>query len=131
MLPRFTPMPLARLAVPFDHPDWIFEVKYDGFRALAYIDGGRCELVSRNGNAYKSFGALCTEIAAAIPRRAVLDGEIVHLDAAGRPEFYALLRRRALVRSSCSTGPDSGRRIYRSPPGGSSPIRCRSLTAFR
>ena len=41
-------MPLASLYGPFDHPDWIFELKYDGFRALAYIDSGQCRL-SRDG----------------------------------------------------------------------------------
>jgi ATP-dependent DNA ligase len=33
-------MPLARLPESFDHPDWIFEMKYDGFRALAYVEHG-------------------------------------------------------------------------------------------
>src|SRR5687767_8057907 len=56
-------MPLARLHAPFDHPDWLYELKYDGFRALA------CE--------------------------AILDGEIAHLDAEGRRQFYNLLRRRS------------------------------------
>ena len=98
-------MPLARLAVPF-HPT--------GFSK--YIHGGRCDFVSRNGNAYKSFGALCDEIAAAIPRRAVLDGEIVHLDAAGRPQFYSLLRRRgpqrfiALICSGWTAGTSAASR---------------------
>jgi hypothetical protein len=41
-------MPLARLAEPFDHPDFIFEPKLDGFRALAYLEEGVCRLVSRN-----------------------------------------------------------------------------------
>jgi ATP-dependent DNA ligase len=43
---------------PFDHPDSLFELKYDGFRAMAYIQGGKVELVSRKGNAYESFEAL-------------------------------------------------------------------------
>src|ERR1022692_160613 len=34
-------MPLTTLAVPCDHPDWLFEVKYDGFRALAYLEDAR------------------------------------------------------------------------------------------
>jgi ATP-dependent DNA ligase len=41
-------MPLVRLPEPFDHPDWLFEIKYDGFRALAHITGHQCELRSRN-----------------------------------------------------------------------------------
>ena len=37
-------MPLGQGPEPFDHPDWFFELKYDGFRALAYVDSGgaRC-----------------------------------------------------------------------------------------
>jgi ATP-dependent DNA ligase len=41
-------MPLARFDSPFEHPDWIFEPKLDGFRAVAYVEGGICRLVSRN-----------------------------------------------------------------------------------
>jgi ATP-dependent DNA ligase len=48
-------MPLASLHAPFDHPDWIFELKYDGCRALAYVDSGECRLVSRRAIVYKSF----------------------------------------------------------------------------
>ncbi len=46
-LPNVTPMELVRQKTPFDHPDWLFEIKYDGFRSLAYVDDG-CKLVSRN-----------------------------------------------------------------------------------
>jgi bifunctional non-homologous end joining protein LigD len=42
----FQPMPLSRRPEPFDHPEWIFELKYDGFRSLAVIHGGRTELIS-------------------------------------------------------------------------------------
>jgi bifunctional non-homologous end joining protein LigD len=45
-------MPLGRRREPFDHPEWFFEVKWDGFRALAYITGGgAATLVSCNGDA--------------------------------------------------------------------------------
>jgi ATP-dependent DNA ligase len=109
-LPRFDTMPLAVLAEPFDHPDWLFEVKYDGFRALAYIELGRTRLVSRKGNAYKSFNILCGAIGETLRvRNAILDGEIVHLEAAGKPQFYSLLHRRSPqqlvpLTSSGSTG---------------------------
>jgi bifunctional non-homologous end joining protein LigD len=89
-------MPLARLHQPFDHPDWLFELKYDGFRALAHLDGGTVRLVSRNRNAFKSFQDLCAAMAACIEgASAVLDGEIVFLGSDGRPEFYNLMRRRS------------------------------------
>ena len=48
----------------------------------------------RRGTVHKSFPQLCAAIGAAIPGQAVLDGEIVHLDAQGKPRFYDLMRRR-------------------------------------
>jgi hypothetical protein len=45
--PALRPMPLLRLPEPFDHPDWLFEVKHDGFRALAHIDGHHCSRVAQ------------------------------------------------------------------------------------
>jgi bifunctional non-homologous end joining protein LigD len=88
-------MPLERRREPFDHPEWIFELKYDGFRALAYVDGGGAKLVSRNGSAFRSFPDLAAELALEVNADdAILDGEIVKLDADGRPQFYHLMRRR-------------------------------------
>jgi bifunctional non-homologous end joining protein LigD len=93
MLP-FAPMPLGKRVSAFDDPDWLFELKYDGFRALACLDAGRCTLVSRNGNAFKSFPDLCDDMSRLTVRDAVLDGEIVCLDRRGRPQFYDLLYRK-------------------------------------
>jgi bifunctional non-homologous end joining protein LigD len=87
-------MRLASLREPFDHPDWIFELKYDGFRALAEVRSGECRLISRNQKTYKSFGQLCAELAR-ISRDCTLDGEIVCVDSDGRPQFYDLLRHRS------------------------------------
>ncbi len=44
---------------PFDDPDFLFEVKFDGFRALAYVEDGHCELVSRKGHVYRRFADVC------------------------------------------------------------------------
>jgi bifunctional non-homologous end joining protein LigD len=89
-------MPLAVLAEPFEHPGWIFENKYDGFRALAYIEDRHVRLVSRKGNVYKSFPDLLNTLAACLHvSDAIIDGEIVYLDASGKPQFYSLLRRRS------------------------------------
>src|SRR5262249_26376532 len=46
------PMRLASRREPFDDPDWLYEIKYDGFRALAQIESGACQLVSRKGHIY-------------------------------------------------------------------------------
>jgi bifunctional non-homologous end joining protein LigD len=65
-------------------PDWLFEVKWDGFRALLYSDNYGVRLVSRNGNTFKSFPRLCEGLARDLKgRRCVLDGEIVCLDPSG------------------------------------------------
>jgi len=58
VLPRTHPLRLRLIAKPFDDPDYIFELKHDGFRALAYIDAGECKLISRNLNRFKSFEPL-------------------------------------------------------------------------
>lgn len=90
-------MPLVRINEPWDDPDWIFELKYDGFRSLAYVNCERTRLVSRKNAEYKRYGELAREITAALtPHEAVLDGEIVCLDANGTPQFYDLLYSRAV-----------------------------------
>jgi bifunctional non-homologous end joining protein LigD len=84
VLPLLQPMPLASVREPFDDRDWIFEPKWDGFRALAYIDGHRCRLRSRKGHVYKSWSLLAEELAHVVQcRSAVLDGEIVCLEPDG------------------------------------------------
>jgi bifunctional non-homologous end joining protein LigD len=87
----FQPMPLSRKPAPFDHPEWIFELKYDGFRSLAVIQDGRAELISRNGNSFKSFEPLRKELKLPYQGKTVLDGEIVCLDRRGKPQFRDLL----------------------------------------
>jgi bifunctional non-homologous end joining protein LigD len=72
--------------------DWLFEVKWDGYRALGYVHGGEARLVSRNGNDLtERFAA----VAGALERAArspecVVDGEVCALDESGRPSFSAM-----------------------------------------
>jgi ATP-dependent DNA ligase len=88
-------MPLVRIPAAFHHPDWLFEVKYDGFRALAYVEGHLCRLVSRRGHEFTKFTLLAEEIAHTVRLKcAVLDGEIACLTPDGRSQFYSLLFRR-------------------------------------
>src|SRR5262245_53214128 len=94
MLLHMNPMRLARRPEPFDHPDWIYEIKFDGFRALAYVDDGKCRLVSRRRHEYSSFRALQAAIAQLRVQNAVIDGELVCLDPLGRSQFYDLMFRR-------------------------------------
>jgi bifunctional non-homologous end joining protein LigD len=89
---QFQPMQLLKRPLPFDDDDWIFELKYDGFRALAVIEHGRAQLLSRNGHPFASFAELGKQIAAALPNsKAVIDGEICSLDRRGRPQFKNLM----------------------------------------
>jgi bifunctional non-homologous end joining protein LigD len=88
-------MRLLRIPEAFDDRDWIWEPKFDGFRALAVVEGHRCTLVSRNGHTFKSWPQLAEEIVHSIRAvRAVLDGEICCLDPDGRSNFRNLLFRR-------------------------------------
>jgi bifunctional non-homologous end joining protein LigD len=96
-----TALLLSRVADPFDHPAWVFRLKHDGFRALAFVECDAARLVSRNGHLLW-FPALCAELPKAVrATRAVLDGELVCLDGNGRPQFYDLLCRRASSPSTC------------------------------
>jgi bifunctional non-homologous end joining protein LigD len=88
-------MPLGRARDPFSHSEWLYEIKWDGFRSLAYVDRGVCRLISRNGNEFKSFPALNANLPVKLcARSAVLDGEIVCLDKEGKTQFKDLLFRR-------------------------------------
>jgi bifunctional non-homologous end joining protein LigD len=92
---KFSPIIPVRRPDIFDSSDWVYEIKYDGFRALAYLDEGCCRFVSRKGNEMKRFADLCSAIGKALKvKSAVLDGEIVALDESGMPAFYHLMRRK-------------------------------------
>ena len=85
---------------PFTRPGWVFEPKLDGYRALATHDGGGATLKSRNGNDLTaSFPDVARAVRALPVPRAVIDGELVILDAEGRPSFQALQKRGRLSRA--------------------------------
>ena len=100
MLPKMTHMRLDQQAKPFDHPEWLFEVKFDGFRALAYMDG-QCELVSRKGITYKRFQNLRDQMK--LEHSAILDGEIVCLDGQADPRYIVRIDWLRLT-GMCTTG---------------------------
>jgi bifunctional non-homologous end joining protein LigD len=116
--PGREPMPehvvpmFARLGkLPKPESDWSFEVKWDGVRAVAYVQPGRLRLESRNLNditdGYPEVRGLLGQLGM---RDAVLDGEIVAFDEAGRPSFERLQRRMHV------TAPSSVRRLAASMP---------------
>src|SRR5262244_3585925 len=88
-------MRLSRRSEPFDSDEFIYELKIDGFRALAYIENGQCDLVSRNGHTFRSFKDLAQWIGDNLRvESAELDGEIACVDDSGRSVFNDLLFRR-------------------------------------
>jgi bifunctional non-homologous end joining protein LigD len=91
---------------PFDNDDWLYEVKWDGYRAIAFLDGKSVRLVSRNQNdltaAYPELHDIPKSLKAST---AILDGEIVALDEEGRSSF-------GLMQQRTGVG-EGGRRIRR------------------
>jgi bifunctional non-homologous end joining protein LigD len=118
--PRFVEPMLATLSDrPFDDDDWLFEVKWDGYRVQAVIAEGTVRLYTRNGHdAATYFPDLLPA-----PRTwltaddAILDGEVVALDADGRPDF-SLLQARISQATGGRVPGQWGRGGGRSPEGG-------------
>jgi len=71
-------------------PDWMYELKLDGYRALAMKSGGKVSLRSRNDNDFGTRFAGLARALAKLPEDTVIDGEVVALDAEGRPAFNLL-----------------------------------------
>ena len=82
-IPR--PAELRRQAIPFDDPDWVFELKHDGFRAFAVLENGKVRFVSRAGGRLNGFGQLAEEMASVLKiDTAMVDGEIAVPHKTGR-----------------------------------------------
>jgi bifunctional non-homologous end joining protein LigD len=94
---------------PFDDPNWLFEIKWDGYRVISFIEGGKVKMISRNQN---DLGPRYPELSA-LPKlvnanTAILDGEVVVLDEQGRPSF-SLMQQRTGIRAhgrQAATRPD-------------------------
>jgi bifunctional non-homologous end joining protein LigD len=82
---------------PFDDPNWLFEIKWDGYRAVAFVENGGVRLVSRNHNdltpRYPELRDLPKSVKA---KTAILDGEVVVLDHQGRSSFSLMQQRTGL-----------------------------------
>jgi bifunctional non-homologous end joining protein LigD len=75
---------------PFDNPDWVFESKWDGFRMVASIGRGKVILYSRNGENVSDRYLPVAKALEAVDHDAVIDGELVAIDAQGRSRFQLL-----------------------------------------
>ncbi|MCX2483297.1 DNA ligase D [Pedobacter sp. MR2016-24] len=82
-------MKATQVDKPFHDPAWLYEIKWDGYRSLAFVEDGVAELVSRNNIVYEHFSPI-NELMATWDLDVVLDGEIVVLNEIGVPEFGAL-----------------------------------------
>ncbi|MBE3046892.1 non-homologous end-joining DNA ligase [Candidatus Bathyarchaeota archaeon] len=90
-MPRgIKPMLATLIKEPFDHPDWMFEVKWDGYRAVAEIRDGDVSLYSRNRiSLHQKFSPIMDSLRK-FRFEAILDGEIVVVDDQGHPDFQML-----------------------------------------
>lgn len=85
------PMLATEVSKPFDSADHLFELKFDGMRAIAYL-GRETVLKNRRGQTVTARFPELADLCRCVKERAILDGEIVSLTA-GRPDFFALQRR--------------------------------------
>ena len=83
-----------------DTGQWAFEMKWDGIRALARIDDGQVQVISRNGIDVSATYPELAELAEIVSGDALIDGEIVALNKAGRPDFALLQKRMNLNKKS-------------------------------
>jgi len=92
VMPSVVEPMLATLAKePFSHPDWMFEPKWDGYRAICFLRAGEVRFISRRRNDLaKKFPALQSVPGSIKAEAANLDGEIVALDKKGVPRFEGL-----------------------------------------
>jgi bifunctional non-homologous end joining protein LigD len=110
--PHFIPPMLATLVGgPFDNPDWLFEVKWDGFRVEAVVDDGGVRIWTRGEKdaAQFYFGPFLDPPTWIEARQAVVDGEVIALDEHGEPNF-ALLQAR--IKGKGGGGPEPTPFVY-------------------
>lgn len=104
---------MARLGdKPFSHPEWLFEPKLDGFRAVAFVRGGEVVLRSRNGkDLTEHFPEVVADLSTQPEDEVVLDGEIVALDEDGMPSFGLIQQRTGWLKGIKTSPPDGTSRI--------------------
>lgn len=99
-MPKAIQPMLASIAEdPFDDPNWLFEIKWDGYRVISFVENGNVRMVSRNQNDLSPRYPELRELPKFIKAKTViLDGEVVVLDAQGRPSF-SLMQQRTGIRA--------------------------------
>src|SRR5579862_7575447 len=88
---RVNPMLATLVPKPFDRPGWVYEEKYDGFRILAYKEGAKVTLLSRNAkDRTGSFSAVAAAVAELPFQTLLLDGEVAAFDRKSVSRFQLL-----------------------------------------
>ncbi|MEO8570381.1 MAG: DNA ligase D [Chloroflexota bacterium] len=91
MPPYIEPMLATLASTPFSNPDWLYEIKWDGFRVQAVVDGGKVKTWTRGlKDAETYFPRLLSPASWIDAKQAIVDGEVVALDDDGRPDFPLL-----------------------------------------
>ena len=86
-----SPMMAYLIKEPFDDPDWLFELKFDGYRSIATVDKkGKTDLLSRNGKSFNKVYESIRKEVASLKQDLILDGEIIVVDDSGKSNFQLL-----------------------------------------
>lgn len=98
------PMLATLVEEPFDDPQWLYEVKWDGYRSVAFIHEGKARMVSRNQNDLTGeFPEIAHALQSLPVENAILDGEVVALDEEGRPSFSLMQQRTGMTQPGART----------------------------
>jgi len=103
--------PMLAISVddPFDDPAWLYEIKWDGYRAVAFIAEGKAKFVSRNQNDLTPRYPELQELPAHLKAKAaILDGEVVALDEQGRSSFSLMQQRTGIQPGGRQKAPQPG-----------------------
>lgn len=97
-LPIVEPILPTVRTTAFDDPGWLFELKYDGYRGMAYLLDGKTRLRGKTTHVFQGFSALRSALEYELHLRdSILDGEIVALDDDGAVDFSLLMRHRGHI----------------------------------
>jgi bifunctional non-homologous end joining protein LigD len=94
-----SPLQFTQRAEPFDDPNWIYEIKHDGFRALAVLERGQCRLFSRKKHKLYGFRTFRERLMKEINvDTSILDGKLGVTDHLGHTVFASLMKKRYQIR---------------------------------
>lgn len=96
---NFTPMLLKEVQKPFDNKDYLYEIKFDGYRALVFASKTKVQIMSRNNNDITYLYPELQEISSLVNKNVIFDGEII-IEDNGVPSFMKLQKRSLLKKEA-------------------------------